>query len=166
MIDLKHQNTITFQYISSLKITGLLHFLKFLGPSEKFTIYRSWMMTLYVHQILKPDQMFPEHLRDNEGALPSPVCSCVRVKRKCSSLPRALNIKCAAKLSFFLPFSLNQSPFTVFNIFFTAQNIHEVILWSQQNEIKFCIFNPFPSAKLWHRKGWFQLLKMQKPIFR
>ena len=74
---------------------------------------------------------------------PSPVCSCVRVKRKCSSLPRALNIKCAAKLSFFLPFSLNQSPFTVFNIFFSAQNIHEVILWSQQNEIKFCIFNLF-----------------------
>ena len=101
------------------------------------------MMTLYVHQILMPDQMFPEHLKDNEGALPSPVCSCVRVKRKCSSLPRALNIKCAAKLSFFLPFSLNQSPFTVFNIFFSAQNIHEIIMWSQQNEIKFCIFNLF-----------------------
>ena len=153
MTVLKHQNTITFQYISSLKISGLLHFLKFLGPSEKITIYRSWMMTLYVHQILKPDQMFPEHLRDNEGALPSPVCSCVRVKRKCSSLPRALNIKCAAKLSFFLPFSLNQSPFTVFNIFFSAQNIHEVILWSQQNEIKFCIFNLFHQQNFDIRKA-------------
>ena len=121
MTVLKHQNTITFQYISSLKISGLLHFLKFLGPSEKITIYRSWMMTLYVHQILKPDQMFPEHLRDNEGALPSPVCSCVRVKRKCSSLPRALNIKCADKLSFFSIFSQSKSFHCIQHIFHCSE---------------------------------------------
>ena len=119
-----------------------------------------------VHQILMPDQMFPEHLKDNEGALPSPVCSCVRVKRKCSSLPRALNIKCADKLSFFPSiFSQSKSFHCIQHIFqcseFSRSHLVKAAKWNKVLHIQ-----PFPSAKLWHRKGWFQLLKMQKPIFR